>query len=204
MSPDQLGEKKKKLFVPQKLYGNKTHFVVWTWHKYLFTCIAEQSRRDDLESLGFVLMYFNRGDLPWQGLKARTKKQKYARISEKKISTPVEVLCRAYPSTFLAFLQIQNVREILAHDVSWQNDIYRPRFGYIFRQVRTMGISSRNLYFSASPKRKPEFRRGAVSRILYQRALTFYILYDTFESVSIFIAHCDSSLSKTASPDSAR
>ena len=55
----------------------------------------EQSRRDDIESLGYVVMYFLRGSLPWQGLKAATKKQKYEKISEKKMSTPIEV-CNTY------------------------------------------------------------------------------------------------------------
>ncbi len=48
-----------------------------------------------MESMGYVLMYFNRTSLPWQGLKAATKKQKYEKISEKKLSTPIEVLCKA-------------------------------------------------------------------------------------------------------------
>ncbi|KAK5968681.1 Casein kinase I [Trichostrongylus colubriformis] len=65
----------------------------------------EQSRRDDIESLGYVLMYFNRGTLPWQGLKAATKRQKYDKISEKKISTSVEELCASHPEAFASYLR---------------------------------------------------------------------------------------------------
>lgn len=64
----------------------------------------EQSRRDDLESLGYVLMYFNLGTLPWQGLKAANKRQKYERISEKKLSTPILTLCKGFPSEFANYL----------------------------------------------------------------------------------------------------
>ncbi|CAF0954797.1 unnamed protein product [Brachionus calyciflorus] len=65
---------------------------------------VEQSRRDDLESLGYVFMYFNRGSLPWQGLKAQTKRQKYERISEKKMATGVDELCKGFPVEFSNYL----------------------------------------------------------------------------------------------------
>lgn len=64
----------------------------------------EQSRRDDMESLGYVMMYFNRGILPWQGMKANNKKVKYEKISEKKMSTPIEVLCKGFPAEFSMYL----------------------------------------------------------------------------------------------------
>ncbi|KAG9010330.1 casein kinase I [Tulasnella sp. 427] len=64
----------------------------------------EQSRRDDLESLGHVFMYFLRGGLPWQGLKAATNKQKYEKIGEKKQSTPIKELCEGLPEEFAIYL----------------------------------------------------------------------------------------------------
>ena len=64
----------------------------------------EQSRRDDMESLGYILMYFVTGTLPWQGLRAATKQQKYERISEKKMATPIDVLCKGAPCEFATYL----------------------------------------------------------------------------------------------------
>ncbi|KAI3649487.1 hypothetical protein MP228_005119 [Amoeboaphelidium protococcarum] len=64
----------------------------------------EQSRRDDLEALGHVFMYFLRGSLPWQGLKAATNKQKYEKIGEKKQQTNIKDLCEGFPEEFAMYL----------------------------------------------------------------------------------------------------
>ncbi|KAM4715584.1 casein kinase I isoform 2-T3 [Anableps anableps] len=97
-------------------------------HCPLFS-FTEQSRRDDLESLGYVLMYFNLGSLPWQGLKAATKRQKYERISEKKMSTPIEVLCKGYPSEFSTYLNLcRSLRFDDKPDYSYLRQLFRNLF----------------------------------------------------------------------------
>ena len=61
----------------------------------------EQSRRDDLESLGYVLVFLVRGSLPWQGLSARDN---YKAIGDVKRSTSVSELCFGLPPVFEALI----------------------------------------------------------------------------------------------------
>lgn len=65
----------------------------------------EQSRRDDLEALGYMFMYFLRGSLPWQGLKADTLKERYQKIGDTKRLTTSEVLCEGHSREFLIYLR---------------------------------------------------------------------------------------------------
>ncbi|XP_036353352.2 casein kinase I-like [Ochotona princeps] len=89
----------------------------------------EQSRRDDMESLGYVLMYFNRTSLPWQGLRAVTMKQKYDRIREKKMSTPVEVLCHGFPEEFAMYLNYcRGLRFEETPDYAYLRQLFRSLF----------------------------------------------------------------------------
>jgi len=88
----------------------------------------EQSRRDDLESLGYVLMYFIRGSLPWQGLKANTKKQKYERIMDRKMSTSTEQLCKGYATEFRSYFEY--CRSLRFED--------RPDYSYLKRLFKEL------------------------------------------------------------------
>ena len=74
-------------------------------------------------------MYFNRGSLPWQNLKAATKKQKYEKISEKKMSTPIEVLCKSYPAEFSMYLNYtRGLRFDEAPDYMYLRQLFRILF----------------------------------------------------------------------------
>ena len=66
---------------------------------------CEQGRRDDMEALGYVLMYFLRGNLPWQGLKLNRGDDRYKKIYETKKNTTPEELCIGYPKQFCEYIK---------------------------------------------------------------------------------------------------
>jgi serine/threonine protein kinase len=65
----------------------------------------EQSRRDDLEALAYLFMYFLRGSLPWMNLKASNLAQKYEKIREKKLEVTPEEVCHGFPNQFEDYLK---------------------------------------------------------------------------------------------------
>ena len=64
----------------------------------------EQSRRDDLESLGYIMIYLYKGNLPWHGIQERNQKERYRLIMETKMALPIEELCSETPACFCKYL----------------------------------------------------------------------------------------------------
>ena len=65
----------------------------------------EQSRRDDLEAAGYVLLYFVKGKLPWQGIEAKNKDEKYKKILEMKTKMSAKELCEGLPKEFETIIE---------------------------------------------------------------------------------------------------
>ncbi|GET92608.1 casein kinase I, putative [Leishmania tarentolae] len=89
---------------------------------------AEQSRRDDMEGIAYLLIYFLRGSLPWQGLKVASKDQKYNLIAHVKMSTSIESLCKGLPVEFASFVNYS--RALRFED--------RPDYGYLRAMFRRL------------------------------------------------------------------
>lgn len=70
-----------------------------------------------------------RGELPWQGMKARTMKEKYEKIMEKKIASPIDVLCKGFPTEFADFVNF-------TRDLKFDE---RPDYGHLRRLLKTIG-----------------------------------------------------------------
>ena len=63
-----------------------------------------QSRRDDLESMIYILIYFLKGKLPWQDVKAKNKDERYKLIQQIKTKVSINSLCEDIPSEFADLL----------------------------------------------------------------------------------------------------
>lgn len=96
----------------------------------------EQSRRDDLESVGYVLIYFLKGRLPWQGLVSDKKHHKYDRIKDKKLSTSVAGLCKELPYEFELYMN--TVRSLRFAD--------HPDYGYLRKMFRDLFVKQGFIY----------------------------------------------------------
>jgi hypothetical protein len=90
----------------------------------------EQSRRDDLESIGYVIMYFLRGSLPWQGIQATNKHDKYRKIMEKKMNTTVEQLTKNFPPELSAYMNYS--RSLRFED--------KPDYGHLRRLFKELFV----------------------------------------------------------------
>lgn len=91
---------------------------------------VHQSRRDDIEALGHMLIYFMRGSLPWQGLQPLTKNREdhYRHIGQVKRDTPIEQLCAGLPP---------EVAEYLRYARSLEFD-QRPNYEYLRELFRSI------------------------------------------------------------------
>ena len=92
---------------------------------------CEQSRRDDLESLAYILIYLGTGTLPWKRMKTKGKDEKYSKILSKKMNTSSEELLQGLPIEFLTFLQ--NVRDLQFEQ--------KPDYDYLRKLLRKMNNS---------------------------------------------------------------
>ena len=89
----------------------------------------EQSRRDDLEACAYMILYFLKGNLPWQGLRVIDKNEKYQKIVERKINVSVNVLCAGLPDEFSIFFNYSRaLRFEEKPDYSFIRGLFRDLF----------------------------------------------------------------------------
>ena len=88
----------------------------------------EQSRRDDMESLGYIILYLVKGSLPWQGLQATNRQSKFDRIREMKEKMPLQELCKDLPDEFRRYLE-------MVRALGYEEEPKYADYRYLFRRL---------------------------------------------------------------------
>ena len=104
--------------------------------------LREQSRRDDLESIGYMLIYLIKGKLPWDNIKIDNKRTSYLKFSQYKKNISPELLCNNLPEEFLDY--IKYVRNLNFED--------EPDYNYLKSLFQIMlnkqGFEEKKIFFS--------------------------------------------------------
>ena len=129
-----------------------------------------QSRRDDLESMIYILIYFLKGKLPWQDIKAKQKEERHKMISEIKSKVTIESLCENLPSEFAELLTYVKKLEFEEKPIYYKfyqffdnlikrlnNDtIQEKNFSYIWETMLVDNMIKYNTYNEESIKEEAE------------------------------------------------
>lgn len=94
---------------------------------------CEQSRRDDMEAIGYVMIYLLKGHLPWMGIDGATNQERYRKIAECKRNTPLEVLCENLPKEIIVYMR--KVRSLKFTEKP-QYAAYRKLFRTLFNDLK--------------------------------------------------------------------
>ncbi|OHT06531.1 CK1 family protein kinase [Tritrichomonas foetus] len=122
------------------MYTNNNGLIGTAYYVSINTHLGDQqSRRDDLESVAYMLIRFMRGSLPWQGLKVKSPEERNEKITQMKIQTQPEVLCQGMPKEFKILIEvIRRLRFDEEPKYHWFRQIFTSLFlkkGYVYDSV---------------------------------------------------------------------
>lgn len=118
----------------------------------------EQGRRDDMESIGYILVYFLQGSLPWQGMVNEKSSDKYKAIKEIKNSMPLQELCTGLPLEFITYIQY-------CRDVKFDKEPDYNKLGKMFKDLFVANkFEDDNVYDWVDVKVGPSFPNEHISK----------------------------------------
>jgi len=130
----------------------------------------EQSRRDDMVAIGYMMLYFLCGALPWQGLNAQGREEKYKKIMESKMSTTLDELCEGASEDFVKYFRYLSTLDFEDRpDYDYCRQLFRDRFkkegfemDYQYDWLQTGSGSPRSKTYRSDKKSKHRYiRRSA-------------------------------------------
>ena len=119
-----------------------------------------QGKKDDLESIGYVLVYLLKGSLPWQSINVKNKSEKLKKILVLKIETPSSDLCYGLPQEFEIYLDYCKNLELESEpDYNILKNLFlqvlykeKMQFDYIYDWSTSKDIEISNSYINSNKK----------------------------------------------------